>query len=90
MSIVNLIVQPPESVIEGDTIVFFCQTNSSEKLSYTWYHNGQLLSDKLEHKILNNVKLGDTGSFVCVVSHPILGLKSSQPVVLDVNCKFLS
>ena len=90
MSNVELYVQPSELVNEGDTIIFFCQTNSSEMLSYSWYHNGHLLANKLEHKILNNVQLSNSGSFVCVVHHPILGPKSSHPVVLTINCRFLT
>ena len=87
MSKVELSTEPSNTINEGDTILMFCNVKSSEALSYSWFHDGNLLQDHLQYKIINSVQLKDQGKYRCVAKHPVIGQKSSPFNEISANCK---
>jgi Immunoglobulin I-set domain. len=81
-------VVPSNTANEGDTIIFFCDSESSETATFTWFHNGNKLQDLLGYKIVNNIKPLDGGSYYCEVGHSIVGNKTSQPIHITVHCEY--
>ena len=81
-------VAPSNTVNEGDNIIFFCDADSSETVTFTWFHNGKKLQDLVGYKIINNIKPIDSGSYHCEVKHSIIGKKTSQTIQITVFCEY--
>ncbi len=67
----ELRVEFPEEVVEGESPVLFCKTtcNLSDKSDFTWYKNGERLSEwsVLNQLLLVSVSSDDTGNYSCAV-----------------------
>ncbi|XP_049325944.1 B-cell receptor CD22-like [Astyanax mexicanus] len=76
---VDLQVEVPERVMEGDKVTLTCKTTCSltDSSSFTWYRNGAALSSRTEQLYLQSVSREDAGRYSCAV----LDQKLHSPVV---------
>ncbi|XP_043097339.1 myelin-associated glycoprotein-like isoform X2 [Puntigrus tetrazona] len=69
LKVTDLRVEIPEEVVEGQSPVLVCKStcNLSDKADFTWYKDGEELSEgmNLNHLSLRSVNSEDTGNYSC-------------------------
>ncbi|XDV15884.1 hypothetical protein PO909_015835, partial [Leuciscus waleckii] len=69
LNVTELRVEIPEEVVEKDSPVLLCKStcNLSERTNFTWYKNGESLSESSvgNRLILRSVSSDDTGNYSC-------------------------
>ena len=75
------------NIFIGDSLALQCTVNSSPNATYTWYHNGAMVSKGSMIQLLN-VKNSQGGIYQCVGKNKFVMKEKS--VELSIQCKSVS
>ncbi|XP_066920779.1 hemicentin-1-like [Clytia hemisphaerica] len=77
--------RPSGDVIEGQTILLFCQVDGSEPITYSWFHKDVLIAGNSSWYVLQNVSTStNDGGYRCTASNDA-STKSSKTLSIDVH-----